>query len=102
MSDENDTPDEVTPTPADVAALLARADDILHAEDDKIAAARAAAVFADFVTAKNDMIRALARGTENIRLHGRRLAPRSRQQHQLLAEEIRHLVDLLQGRANAS
>ena len=98
MATDANTGDDSTPTPGDVAALLERADAILHAEDDKIAAA----VFADFVTAKNDMIRALARGAENIHVHGRRLTPQNRQQHQLLAEEIRHLVDLLQGRANAS
>jgi hypothetical protein len=98
MATDANTSDDNTPTPGDVAALLERADAILHAEDDKIAAA----VFADFVTAKNDMIRALARGAENIHVHGRRLTPQNRQQHQLLAEEIRHLVDLLQGRANAS
>jgi hypothetical protein len=97
-----DTSDDSTPTPGDVAALLERADAILHAEDDKIAAAKAAAVFADFCTAKNDMIRTLARGAENIQLHGRRLTPHTRQQHQLLAEEIKHLINLLQGRDNAS
>ena len=102
MATDANTSDDNTPTPGDVAALLERADAILHAEDDKIAAAKAAAVFADFCTAKNDMIRALARGAENIHVHGRRLTPQNRQQHQLLAEEIRHLVDLLQGRANAS
>jgi hypothetical protein len=102
MTTDANTSDDSTPTPGDVAALLERADAILHAEDDKIAAAKAAAVFGDFVTAKNDMIRALARGADNIHVHGRRLTPHARQQHQLLAEEIRHLVDLLQGRADAS
>jgi hypothetical protein len=100
-TDPNNTGDEVTPTPADVAALLAHANDILSAEEDRAFEAREAALLADFTRARNELVRVLARGAELVRLRDGKLSPRARQHHEALAGEIAQLVELLGGRAHA-
>jgi hypothetical protein len=100
-TDADNTGDQTTHTPGDVAALLERADAILAAEEDRAFEAREAALVADFTRARNELIRVLARGAELVRLRDGKLSPRARQHHEALAGEIAQLVELLGGRAHA-
>jgi hypothetical protein len=94
--DDVDVPDE------DVQALLEAAHAVLAAEDDKAFAAREAAVLADFIRCRNEMVRIMARAWNLVQLRDGKLSAHSRQRHEHLAQEIRALVEMLEGRTSAA